>query len=230
MFHCNLDDSNKPKESVSAIPTFISLNKDDIGKIKTPSFIKSSMEASTSSTINGFSSLFSTDKPDTNGGSGSSATAAAAAAGGEESTTVTSTDSKPSFLFGEKLSERVVMSVESSPMKKELRNEPSAARNELLLSFSDVTSTNQEVGGEGGAAPTISTASSSNEDNEASIDKDADDAVAEQNKQQRKDVNSKFKRKYEVITGEEGKLWSCSLLMKYECTFIIRTTLVPCIA
>lgn len=168
----------------------MSLNKNDIGKIKTPLFIKNSFESS-SSTLNGFSSFSSSSQSaqtSTNGGGG----------GGESSSQLDSSNSKPQFLFGEKLSERVVLSeTETSPMKKDLRNETGVSRNEILLSFSDVTS--------------VSTPAVDNLDAKTTLSGDDSSNIGDEDS-----ANNQFKRKYEVITGEEGNI------VRHIATFVIK--------
>ena len=149
---------------------FISLNKEDIAKIKTPSFIKSSLDNSASAFSNG---SCSSNK--------------------ESEDLVVTNDAKPLFTFGQNLSDRVVFDSQPatvSDLKAEINS-----TSENLISFSDVT--NNETSLKDNSSDSIKSDDSKNE-----IETFFNTGLKNGDS-----LDGAFKRKYEVITGEEGTHW-----------------------
>lgn len=135
------------------------MNKEDIGKIKTPAFIQNtSLNLSNGGLVN---------------------------IKDVKNLSTTSNDiSKSTFLFGQKLEDRVGFNSFSN-INNDLKTD--GTKSDHLLSFSDVTKCDETINSNSGNSKTESSSLSVIKNGESSSGSE-----------------SVFKRKYEVITGEEG--------------------------
>lgn len=205
-------DIRKPNETISASKTFISLNKEDIGKIKTPAFIQLTSPLITSNGGSNTTSLITTSSSD-------ETTSVM-----KSSNTLDGAGTSKTFLFGQKVEDRVVIdqselianssqtaSSSTSSANHALSFPSSAATvsssssscsssdRPHLISFSDVSNCEEST-----IIKTLTTQSTGDNDPDSSttftsVIKNGGDSNAE----------SIFKRKYEVITGEEGNYLFC---------------------
>lgn len=159
-------------ETISSSKTFISLNKEDIGTIKTPAFVKNTLDNEASSFSNGSSSTLSKEIEDT---------------------TVTTNDDKPLFTFGQNLSARVVIDSGSGTPS-------TASKAAELKTASEINSTSDNL---------FSFSDNYDKLKDTSRDSNQSDESGEKGENDSESKNGEssdgvFKRKYEVITGEEG--------------------------
>lgn len=204
----SISDIRKPNETISASKTFISLNKEDIGKIKTPAFIQLTSPLITSNGGSNTTSLITTSSSD-------ETTSVM-----KSSNTLDGAGTSKTFLFGQKVEDRVVIdqselianssqtaSSSTSSANHALSFPSSAATvsssssscsssdRPHLISFSDVSNCEEST-----IIKTLTTQSTGDNDPDSStsftsVIKNGGDSNAE----------SIFKRKYEVITGEEDE-------------------------
>lgn len=163
-------EGNLFSETISSSKTFISLNKEDIGTIKTPAFVKNTLDNEASSFSNGSSSILNKETEDT---------------------TVTTNDEKPLFTFGQNLSARVVFDSGTSS---------TASKAAELKTASEINSTSDNL---------FSFSDNYDKLKDASVDSNQpEDLGKSENDAENKNGESSdgvFKRKYEVITGEEDE-------------------------
>lgn len=146
----------KPSETISSSKLFISLNKEDIGKIKTPAFIQNTSLNLSNGSLANIKDV--------------------------KNLSTTSNDiSKSTFLFGQKLEDRVGFNSFSN-INNDLKTD--GLKSDHLISFSDVTKCDE----------TINSGNSKTESSLLSVIKNGESS----------NIENVFKRKYEVITGEEG--------------------------
>lgn len=157
------------EESTPTIKTFISLNKEDIGTIKAPSFIKNSFDNSTSNFANGSSSSKESEVVDNN-----------------------TDDSRPIFTFGQNLEDRVVFDSSKPSATADLKAEINST-SDNLISFSDVTNFDTSLKENSRDSIKSDDSKGDNENSACSSQKNGDSS------------DGVFKRKYEVITGEEDE-------------------------
>ncbi|KAH9412722.1 Ran-binding protein 3 [Dermatophagoides pteronyssinus] len=208
-FDNSSSDIRKPNETISASKTFISLNKADIGKIKTPSFIKLSSPLSmTLSSANGSNMISSSLATSTNDETNKSVIKSPA------STMMVDGGGSRAFLFGQKVEDRVVIDQSSDSVTN---SQATAATSSSSLSFQTNASTT--------AAAAVSSSSSSScllsFSDVSNCEESTINTFTQQNPDDHPDsstsfmsimkngadnnADSIFKRKYEVITGEEDE-------------------------
>lgn len=160
---------------MSTIKTFVSLDKEDIGKINTPSFIKSSLNS-----MNGKASTSNKESDSQK----------------DDSSDVTPSNTE--YLFGQNLEDRVVL-VSGTSLATDLKSEINSTSDTNLISFSDVTNSHS----------TLKSSENSNLDDMKQFE--ADTNASSSSSKPKDNVESLFKRKYEVITGEEGNFRAFNL-------------------